>query len=44
MKQAAMKKTYETQYELFNDVSDSHNLVMSNFYVFKIHRDSAVSE
>ena len=44
MKQAAMKTAYETQYELFNDVSDPHNLVMSNYYVSKIHRDSAVSE
>jgi hypothetical protein len=44
MKQAAMKTAYETQYELFNDVSDPHNLVMSNYYVSKIHRESAVRE
>ena len=39
-----MKTAYETQYELFTEMSDPHNLVMSNYYVSKIHRDSAVSE
>lgn len=44
MKQVAMKTAYETQYELFTDVSDPHNLVMSNYYVSKIHKETAVSE
>jgi hypothetical protein len=38
MKQVAstMKTPYETQYELFTDVSDPHNVVMSNYYISKV--------